>query len=54
MALRFWRSCRLEEKLIFIVCGAILVFCAGSEWGRRQQRLPPLFHEAPVAARVAR
>jgi hypothetical protein len=48
----FWSACRLEEKLVILLCGAILVFCAGSEWARRQNPLPPLFHPAPhVAAR---
>jgi hypothetical protein len=41
--LDFWHSCRREEKLVIAVCAAILIYCAGGEWARRQRVLPPLF-----------
>lgn len=48
---RFWYSFVRIEKAILLVCGAALMFFAGSAWSRHQQMeaLPPVFEDAPQA-----
>ena len=41
-----WNSFQRGEKIVIALCLAALTFCAGSEFARRRQPLPPLFHEA--------
>jgi hypothetical protein len=41
--MNFWTSFDWHEKIVVVACAAILIFCAGAEWQRRQRILPALF-----------
>lgn len=52
---RFWRDCRLEEKMVFVVFGCVFIAFARFEYSKSRAQSPAvLFYETPVVTTNAR